>query len=98
MYALSVMFTIDPAHSEDFKTVALRHAANTKANETGCLVFDVFVAESDPNRFYFHEAYVNKAAVDDIHAKTPYLAEFRKKTGGWILSRELSVWNSVDEE
>ena len=33
MYALSVMLTIDPAHVEDFKAAALRHAANTKTNE-----------------------------------------------------------------
>lgn len=98
MYALSVMFTIDPARSADFREASLRHAANTKTNETGCLGFDVFVAEGDPNRFYFHEVYVNKAAVEDIHKKAPYLAEFGQKTRDWILSRELITWNSADND
>ena len=96
MYALSVMLTIDPAHAEDFREAALRHAANTKTNETGCLGFEVFAAEDDPNRFYFHEIYVNKAAVEDIHKKAPYMAEFGQKTRDWVVSRELLSWNSVD--
>lgn len=98
MYALSVMFIIDSARSADFKEAALRHAANSKTNETGCLGFDVFVAENDPNRFYFHEVYVNKAAVEEVHNKALYMAEFAKKTKDWILSREILYWNSADGE
>lgn len=97
MYALSVMLTIDPAHVEDFKAAALRQAANTKANETGCLAFEVFVSADDPTRFYLHEAYVNKAAVDDIHDKSPYMAEFRKTTQNWVVARERLCWNSADK-
>ena len=96
MYALSVMFTIDPAHANDFREAALRHAANTKTNETGCLGFDVFVAENDPNCFYFHEVYVSKSAVEDIHRKAPYMAEFGRKTQSWIRSRELLSWSGVE--
>lgn len=96
MYALSVQFVIDPAHAHDFKDAALRHAASTKTNETGCLGFDVFVAENDPSRFYFHELYANKQAVEDIHNKAPYMEEFRKKTGDWIRSREIHFWNSAE--
>jgi quinol monooxygenase YgiN len=90
------MFRIDPAHSGEFREAALRHAGNCRTNETGCLVFDVFTAEDDPNRFYFHEVYANKAAVTDVHNKAPYLADFRKKTGDWILSQEFVTWLSVD--
>lgn len=96
MYALSVMFAIDPAHADDFKEAALRHAANTKTNETGCLGFDVFVSETDPTRFYFHEIYANKAAVEEIHNKATYPAEFGQKTRDWITSREKFSWNSAE--
>ena len=96
MYALSVMFVIDPAHAQDFKEASLRHATNTKTNETGCLGFDVFVSESDPSRFYFHELYANKAAVEEIHNKAPYMAEFGQKTCDWIRSREILFWNSAE--
>jgi autoinducer 2-degrading protein len=98
MYALSVMLSIDPAHCEEFRHAALRHAGNTKTNETGCLIFDVFVAQDNPNRFYFHEVYVNKAAVEEVHNKAPYLAEFRKKIGDWVLSQEILAWTHADED
>ena len=96
MYALSVMITVKPEHALEFQEAALRHAANTKTNETGCLGFEVFVAESDPARFYLHELYSSKQAVEEVHAKAPYLATFRETTKGWILSQDIQTWNGAE--
>lgn len=96
MFAISVVLEVKPAHVEEFKAAALRHAHNSKTNETGCLGFDVFVSTDSPSKFYFHETYVNKAAVDDVHAKAPYLKEFGELTADWIVSKELHTWNSVE--
>ena len=95
MYALSVMLSIEPAHCDAFKEAALQHALNTKTNETGCLAFDVFIAEENPNLFYFHETYVNKAALEDVHKKAPYFLAFGEKTRNWILSREVRAWEGI---
>lgn len=96
MFSISVIFDIDPDHAEEFKAASLRHAHNSKTNESGCLGFEIFVNTDSPNKFYFHETYVNKAAVDDVHSKAPYLAEFGKLTAGWIRSRQIDTWNSAE--
>ena len=96
MFAISVMFTIDPKHTDEFKAASLRHAKNTKTNETGCLCFDIFCSTDEPTHFYFHETYVNKAAVDDVHSKAPYLAEFFALTAPWVVAKEIRTWNLAE--
>ncbi len=95
MFSISVMFDAIPAHSEEFAALSLKHAANSLTEE-GCLQFEVYRSQDNPNRFYFHEVYKNRAAVDDVHAKAPYLAEFRNKTDPWIAAKSMEVWNSVE--
>ena len=96
MYAISVMMDIDPDHVEDFKAAALAHADNTKTNETGCLGFAVFQSTSRPDRFYLHEVYVNKEAVEQVHSKAPYMADYRNTTSGWVLTKELETWETAE--
>lgn len=95
MYALSVMFEIAPQHVDDFKKAALAQAANTLANEKGCLTFSVFQEEGKPEHFYFHEVYADKAALEDVHNKTPYLAHFRETTAPFIVERAVHRWEET---
>lgn len=92
MFALSVMFTIAPQHVDDFKKAALAQAENTLSNEKGCLAFSVFQEEDNPEHFYFHELYADKAALDEVHSKTAYLANFREVTNPYILERTVHRW------
>lgn len=96
MYAISVMVEIAPEHVEDYKNAALAHADNSRTNETGCLGFAVFRSQDKPNRFYLHEVYESRAAVEEVHNKTPYMAEFRTRTAPWVLSKELETWESAE--
>ena len=96
MYSLSVMLEIDPDQREEFKAVAVRHAANTRASEKGCLGFEVYESPDNPSRFYFHEVYADRAALTEVHDKSPYLAEYLAKTAGWIRSSVREEWNSVE--
>ena len=61
MYALSVMYDIDPARREDFIRFALAHAERCLAREEGCLEFRVFQSPDNPDSFYFHEVYADRA-------------------------------------
>lgn len=97
MYAISVIFEIAPDRVDDFKAAALAHAVNSKSNEPGCLAFDVFWSAEQPGRFYFHECYTDKAAVEEVHNKASYFAEFGKKVAPWIVKKERHVWDSLDE-
>ena len=96
MYVLSVMLEIDPVHREAFKTAALTHAANTRTLEKGCLGFEIYESPNDPTRFYLHEVYADKAAVTEVHDKSPSLAEYAAKTAGWVRNRVREEWNSVE--
>ncbi len=96
MYAISVMVDIDPDHAEDYKNAAMAHADNSRTNETGCLGFAVFRSCDKPNRFYLHEVYENRAAVEEVHNKTPYMAAFKALTAPWVLGKELETWESAE--
>ncbi|MDR2160623.1 MAG: antibiotic biosynthesis monooxygenase [Desulfovibrio sp.] len=95
MYALSVMLEIDPARREEFKAAVLRHAANTRTMEKDCLAFEVYESSTDPARFYLHEVYASKAAVTEIHAVSPSMAEYSEKTAAWIRKKVWEEWNSL---
>ncbi|MCL1939272.1 MAG: antibiotic biosynthesis monooxygenase [Desulfovibrionaceae bacterium] len=96
MYAISVILDIDPEHIEEFKAAALFHANSSKTQEPGCLGFEVFQSTERPDRFYFHEYYVDKAAVTEVHNKAPYKEAFGQKTGSWIKGKQIEHWNNVD--
>lgn len=95
MFAISVVFSIVPEHRQDFLNAAMKHAANSRT-EKDCLAFEIWTSPDDPALFYFHEVYTSKAAVDDVHVKTAYYAEFGRTTEPWIRSRDLQVWNSAE--
>ena len=95
MYALSVMYDIDPARREDFIRFALAHAERCLAREEGCLEFRVFQSPDNPDSFYFHEVYADRAALEEVHATTEYLAEFRSTITPWTRHREVHTWKSV---
>lgn len=96
MYAISVMIEVDPAHAEDYKDAALAHADNTKTNEKGCLGFAVFRSRDKPERFYLHEVYESKAAVDEVHNKAAYMAEFGALTAPWVRSKSIETWENAE--
>ena len=95
MFAISVFFEIDPAHSAEFAKLSLRHAENTLKNEDGCLDFRILQSPDNPDSFYFHEAYKDRAAVEDVHMKTEYLAAFFVATEPWIVKKEMKFWNGA---
>ncbi len=96
MIALSVMLEVDPAHADAFAALVLRQAHNSLTNEKGCLGFTVFRHDAAPNRFYLHETYANKEALEKDHRSTPYFAEFIEKTTPWVLSASREIWHHLE--
>lgn len=93
MLAISAIFEIKLEHIEDFKKLSLRHAGNS-LKEEGCLGFDVFQGQESPSRFYYHERYVDQAAVE-LHGNTPYFADFLEQAGSMAASKDIVVWSPV---
>ena len=70
--ALVVEFTLRDGVRDEFLEVIRGHAAGTKADEEGCLQFDVLIPEEGENKVMLVEMYKDDAALD-IHIASPRL-------------------------
>ena len=76
MFALVVPLKVKPEMHEKFLAAALEDSTCSVRDEPGCLRFDVLQDNSDPNRFFFYEVYVDEAAVE-AHRAAPHYARWR---------------------
>lgn len=59
---------------EALKSAALSIVADSRA-EAGCINYDIHQSVEDETLFFWHETWVNKAALDE-HFATPFFGEF----------------------
>jgi quinol monooxygenase YgiN len=59
---------------EDAKAAALAIVADSRS-ESGCINYDIHQSIEDETVFFWHETWVNKAALDE-HFATPFFQEF----------------------
>ncbi len=76
MYVNVVTMLLKPEYREAFLSAILDDAKSSLQNEPGCVRFDIAQDEQNPNRFFLHEIYKDKAAFE-AHVKTPHLLKFR---------------------
>jgi (4S)-4-hydroxy-5-phosphonooxypentane-2,3-dione isomerase len=72
MYALVVPLKVKPEMREKFLAAALEDSICSLRDEPGCLRFDVLQDNSDPNKFFFYEVYLDEAAVEAHRASAHY--------------------------
>ena len=94
MIVLSVTFTVKPARVEAFRAAVLGQAAQSLANEEGCLRFDVSADPDDETRFLLYEIYTDEAAVE-AHRETGYYADFRGTVEPWTDKIEIETWTLI---
>ena len=92
--AFYVMAEVDPAQRAAFDRGLAEHAAQTLADEDGCLAFDVYVDTTSPNRYLWYEVYADDAAFE-VHRKAPLIERSRTTLDPAMLRR--SVWYRGDE-
>ena len=76
MYALVVPLKVKPEMRDKFLAAAQDDSTCSVRDEPGCLRFDVLQDNTDPNRFFFYEVYVDEAAVE-AHRAAPHYARWR---------------------
>lgn len=81
MYILFVQVDVKPEHREAWLPEIHAHAHRALTNEPGTLRFDLIEDETDANRFYFYEAYKDRAAFD-AHATGASMPIYRAATQG----------------
>ena len=72
MYALVVTLKVKPEMREKFLTAAQDDSICSVRDEQGCLRFDVLQDNTDPNKFFFYEVYLDENAVKAHQASAHY--------------------------
>ena len=81
MYILFVQVDVKPEHRDAWLPAIRAHADRSLKNDPATLRFDLIEDDTDPNRFYFYEAYKDRAAFD-AHAKGASMPIYRAATQG----------------
>ena len=84
-------FEVEEANLDAFLAAARADAAQSLANEAGCLQFDVFVDRAaHPTRVMFYEVYADRAAFDAHQTRT-------RATDWWAataaIRRDFRIWH-----
>jgi len=69
--------------AEEFEALLRDLMAKVKANEPGCLVYDMFKLKGEAATYVMMEQYASQADLD-AHGKTPYFQEAFGKLGGMM--------------
>lgn len=88
--ALVVEFQIKPGQRDAFLKIIREHAAGTRADEPGCLQFDVLVPEAGPDRVLLYEMYRDDAAFAE-HRNSARLAQTRSRYADLIAHRTITA-------
>jgi autoinducer 2-degrading protein len=83
-----VDYEVKPQHRDAFIELAKGHAARSRAQD-GCQQFDVLLANEDPNRILFIEAWRDQAALD-AHRDSPMMAQAPGTHQDWVVSRKIT--------
>jgi quinol monooxygenase YgiN len=71
MIGIVATLRIQPAKTAEFEALMLGLAAKVKANEPGCLFYELTKSRAEPNTYKVLEGYRDQAAVDQ-HSSSEY--------------------------
>ena len=93
-FVLLVSLDIFPDRVQEFLNVMEIDATGSRT-EPGCLVFDLIRDQTDPNKFYFYEVYVDAEAVN-FHKTTPHYQKWSEfKASGGVKSFQVVKGDAV---
>lgn len=83
MIGLVVKMTVQPDQTETFEAVMKDMMAKVKANEPGCLIYQLYRSPDEIGSYVMMEQYASKDALD-AHNKTEHMAETVGKLGACL--------------
>ena len=83
---LFVTLTCKPGRRDALVERVRAHAASCRAEEPGCLRFDVLVAPDDDVTVHLYEVYADEAAIA-FHDGTERMAQYREDVGSLLADR-----------
>lgn len=94
MYAVTVLFQIDPSSVEPFMLKMRENASTSLKLEDGCARFDICQDESAPEFVFLYELYSDRAAFD-AHLASDHFKNFDSHVGQMIVAKEIRTFNEV---
>lgn len=83
MIGVIAKLTIAEGKEQEFETAANALVAKVYANEDGCLLYELYKSNKEPNVYIFMEKYSYKAALD-AHGKTAYFIAAQPALGACL--------------
>jgi quinol monooxygenase YgiN len=83
--AILVTYKIKPGKGEELMRRLQAHVARTRAEEPGCVQFDILLP-AEPDTVHLHEVYADEAALA-LHNKSEGLARYKRETEDLLTAR-----------
>jgi len=94
MYVVTVTFTVEPAHVDDFRAAVCAQAQASLEREKDCHQFDVAVDPDAPEVFFLYERYTDRTAFE-AHLQTPHFKTFDARVTGWSRAKTVRSYEGV---
>ncbi|OGT51279.1 MAG: hypothetical protein A3E84_04190 [Gammaproteobacteria bacterium RIFCSPHIGHO2_12_FULL_42_13] len=91
MFSLIATHIIQPKHRDAYLKAIKEDAIGSLKNEPGCSQFDILQDEKDPNTFYLHETYTDRAAFE-FHLTTPHFKKWDDTVKNWFQKEPTVLW------
>ena len=86
MFVVAIFFEARRGEADRLRHALVSHAAECRANESGCERFDVSQDPVDPNAFLLYQVFDSEAAFNAHHEREHY-ARFASETEPWVASK-----------
>jgi quinol monooxygenase YgiN len=94
-HVIVVKFKIKEPFVAPFEAEIRRHAGWVRANEKGCVLFEVSADKTEPRTYHLYEVYKDDAALHE-HENSPSLKQFGTHMREWV--EERARWNATRME
>lgn len=96
MIGIVAKFTVQADKREEFEQVAKDLMAKVKANEPGCLTYQLYKSKKEADTYIMMEQYASQADVQ-AHGKTAYFAEVAPRLGACLTGApDVQYYDSVE--
>lgn len=93
-YAVCATFHLHPGARDAFMPHIVENAARSRAEESGCRLFDVCTDPARPDTVFLYEVY-DDAAAFDTHKAAAHYAAFADATAALVAAKDVVTWAEV---
>jgi autoinducer 2-degrading protein len=94
MYTITVSFELKPGAQDQFLPLITENAQRSRAQEPGCVVFDVCVNPSKRDYVFLYEVYRDRTAFE-AHGASDHFKIFDQRTSDLVVRKNVAVLTRV---